>query len=415
LRFGVFCELQLPRPWTDGAERKLYENALEHIEIADRIGFDYVWAVEHHFLEEYSHSSAPEVFLAAAGQRTKRIRLGHGAVQMAQAVNHPARVAERIAALDIVSGGRVDFGTGEPSSPAELGGFGVRRDDKRAMSEDAIDAVTRMFVEEPFAGWDSPYLRMPVRTVVPKPLQKPHPPLWVACSKRETIEYAARRGVGVLSFSFVASEFARRWVRRYYELLESEECVPAGFAVNPNFNVVLPMMCHENERTAIERGADGAQFFSFALRHYYSTEPHLPGRTNLWEEFTRWRAEQRTGRHVSLDHRAADIGELRSAVGTPEQLVDLIRRCPSPSGRPAACPRAGASGRPVVPPRPGRRPEGGQKALGLSATWWPPTNLTPGRCGTSPRRGCPTTWSPRRSCWWTRCRRRPVGRSIAPR
>ena len=195
------------------SEHKLLKDALEQVELADRLGFDYVWEVEHHFLEEYSHSSAPEVFLAAAAARTERIRLGHGIVQIPPAVNHPARVAERVATLDLVSDGRVDFGTGESSSAAELGGFLVDRTRKREMWEDAIDAITRMFVEEPFAGWDSEFWRMPPRNVVPKPLQQPHPPLWVACSRRETIQFAARNGIGALSFSFVEPEDAGQWVR----------------------------------------------------------------------------------------------------------------------------------------------------------------------------------------------------------
>ena len=112
----------------DGAEEQLLRDALEQVELADRVGFDDVWEVEHHFLEEYSHSSAPEVFLAAASQRTKRIRLGHGIVQLPPGFNHPARVAERIATLDLISGGRVEFGTGESCSQAELGGFGVERE-----------------------------------------------------------------------------------------------------------------------------------------------------------------------------------------------------------------------------------------------------------------------------------------------
>src|SRR5436305_2141347 len=119
MRFGIFYEHQLPRPWVADSEATLLHQALEQVELADRLGFDYVWEVEHHFLEEYSHSSAPEVFLAAASQRTKQIRLGHGIVNLMPQVNHPARVAERIATLDLVSGGRVDFGTGESSSAAE--------------------------------------------------------------------------------------------------------------------------------------------------------------------------------------------------------------------------------------------------------------------------------------------------------
>jgi alkanesulfonate monooxygenase SsuD/methylene tetrahydromethanopterin reductase-like flavin-dependent oxidoreductase (luciferase family) len=334
VRFGIFYEHQLPRPWDDGAEERLYRDALEQVEIADRVGFDYVWAVEHHFLEEYSHSSAPEVFLAAASQRTRRIRLGHGIVQVPPPVNHPARVAERVAALDLVSGGRVDFGTGEASSMAELGGFGVPREEKRAMWQDAMDAITRMFVEEPFAGWDSPYLRMPPRNVIPKPVQKPHPPLWVACSRRETIHFAARNGIGALSFSFAEPEDAGVWVDEYYRLLNSEECVPAGFAVNPGVAVVLPMMCHEDEATAIERGIDGGHFFGFALAHYYGTSPHEPGRTSIWDDFVRHREERGYSRRIvgaadaplAVRITEAGLGSLRGAVGTPAQVAELVRR-----------------------------------------------------------------------------------------
>src|SRR5205809_6395149 len=132
MRFGIFYEHQLPRPWAPDSEQRLFQEALDQVELADRLGIDHAWEVEHHFLEEYSHSSAPEVFLAAASQRTRQIRLGHGIVQLPPGYNHPARVAERIATLDLVSGGRVDFGTGESSSQSELGGFGIERDLKRA-------------------------------------------------------------------------------------------------------------------------------------------------------------------------------------------------------------------------------------------------------------------------------------------
>ena len=106
------------------------------IELADQLGYDYAWEVEHHFLEEYSHSSAPEVFLGAASQRTKRIRLGHGVIQLT--TNQPHRVAERVATLDLLSGGRVDLGMGEAAGPAELHPFGVRVRDKRERWEEAV-------------------------------------------------------------------------------------------------------------------------------------------------------------------------------------------------------------------------------------------------------------------------------------
>jgi alkanesulfonate monooxygenase SsuD/methylene tetrahydromethanopterin reductase-like flavin-dependent oxidoreductase (luciferase family)/putative sterol carrier protein len=334
MRFGIFYEHQLPRPWAEGAEHRLLREALEQVELADRLGFDYVWEVEHHFLEEYSHSSASDVFLAAASQRTRRIRLGFGILPLPSPYNHPARVAETAATLDLVSDGRVELGTGETSSGIELEGFGVDRETKRAQWEEALDAVTRMLVEEPFAGADGRFVSMPPRNVVPKPLQKPHPPLWVACSRRETILMAAEKGIGALSFAFVEPEQAREWVQEYHAILASERCVPAGFAVNPRVAVVLPMMCAREEAQAIERGIDGAHFFGYALGHYYVFGDHRPGRTNVYEDFLARREEMGFARSIVRPDREPlgvrvlqeGLGSVRGAIGTPAQVGDLCRR-----------------------------------------------------------------------------------------
>src|SRR5690349_13953368 len=334
MRFGLFYEHQMPRPWEEGAQEQLLVDALDQIELADRVGFDYVWEVEHHFLEEYSHSSAPEVFLGAASQRTERIRLGHGIVQLPPAFNHPARIAERAATLDLISGGRLELGTGEASSQAELGGFGVEREHKREQWEECLDALARMFVEEPFAGLDGRFVRMPPRNVMPKPKQRPHPPLWVACSRRDTILLAARKGLGALSFSFVEPEAAKEWVDEYYALIASEECVPGGFAVNPNVAVVLPMMCHEDEATAIERGIDGAHFFGYSLAYYYAFGSMRPGVTSIWDDFLANRDKRGFARSIVTPDQAPlgvkllqeGLGSLRGAIGTPDQIADLVER-----------------------------------------------------------------------------------------
>src|SRR3954471_14947267 len=154
MKFGIFYEHQLPRPWAQDDEHKLLQNALEQVELADRLGIDTVWEVEHHFLEEYSHSSAPEVFLAAASQRTKDIRLGHGIIQTAPGYNHPARTAERVAMLDLVSNGRVEFGSGESSSEAELGGFNIDPVVKREQWLEGLEVAIRCMTEVPFTGVD---------------------------------------------------------------------------------------------------------------------------------------------------------------------------------------------------------------------------------------------------------------------
>jgi alkanesulfonate monooxygenase SsuD/methylene tetrahydromethanopterin reductase-like flavin-dependent oxidoreductase (luciferase family) len=334
MRFGIFYEHQLPRPWEEDSEEKLLNDALEQVELADRVGIDYVWEVEHHFLEEYSHSSAPEVFLAAASQRTKNIRLGHGIVQVPPNFNHPVRTAERIATLDLLSGGRLDFGTGEASSQAELGGFGVDRDKKHLQWEEGLDAITRMFVEEPYAGYDGRWISVPPRNIVPKPKQKPHPPLWVACSRRETILVAGRKGLGALTFAFVEPEDAKQWVEEYYDLIASDQCVPGGFAVNPNVAIVLPFMCHKDEQTAIDRGIDGGHFFRYSLAHYYVFGDHRPGHTNVWEEFQQKRTKygldrgivQAEDARLTVNLFQQGTGSMRGAIGTPDQIADLLER-----------------------------------------------------------------------------------------
>ena len=311
MKFGIFYEHQLPRPWEDGDELRLYREALDQVELADQLGIDYAWEVEHHFLEEYSHSPAPEVFLAACSQRTRRIRLGHGIVLMPPAYNHPARIAERIATLDLVSGGRVDFGTGESAARMELEGFGIDLDDKRPMWRETTEQVANMLAMDPYPGYQGKYFSMPCRNVVPKPVQKPHPPLWLACSNRDTIHTAAKLGMGALTFAFVDQAEAKKWVDDYYATLKSE-CVPIGHAINPNVAMVTGFSCHEDAEEAKRRGMDGFRFFAFALGHYYMTGNHKPGRTDVWSAFERVRP--------NLPEEGAGRG-----IGTPDQLREHLR------------------------------------------------------------------------------------------
>jgi alkanesulfonate monooxygenase SsuD/methylene tetrahydromethanopterin reductase-like flavin-dependent oxidoreductase (luciferase family) len=284
MQFGIFYEHQLPRPWQEGSELRLVQEALDQVELADRLGLDYAWEVEHHFLEEYSHSSAPEVFLAAASQRTRRIRLGHGIVLMPPAYNHPARVAERIAMLDLVSNGRVEFGTGESASRMELEGFGIDPTQKRAMWQEAVGQVALMLSQSPYPGHRGPHFTMPPRNVLPKPVQKPHPPMWLACSSRPMIHLAAQLGLGALTFAFVDVAEAKHWVRDYYETFK-RDCTPIAQTVNPNIAMVTGFSCHRDRAEAERRGLEGFQFFGFALAHYYLLGGHVPGRTSVWDIF----------------------------------------------------------------------------------------------------------------------------------
>ena len=305
MKFGIFYEHQLPRPWDDGLEQRLFQDALDQVELADRLGIDYAWEVEHHFLEEYSHSSAPEVFLAACSQRTKSIRLGHGIVLMPPNYNHPARVAERLSTLDLVSNGRVEWGTGESSALLELGGYKVPVEEKRDQWMEAVEQCANMMALDPYPGYEGKFFSMPCRNIVPKPVQKPHPPIWVACSNRETIKLAAKLGIGALTFAFVDPSEAKSWVDDYYRIFK-EECIPIGHTVNPNVAMVTAFSVHESAKEARKRGLEGFQFFGYALGHHYIFGEHTPGRTDIWESY------QSAKESIPDD----DVG----GIGTPEDL-----------------------------------------------------------------------------------------------
>ena len=322
MKFGIFYEHQLPRPWKENDELKLYQDALDQVELADNLGIDYVWEVEHHFLEEYAHSSAPEVFLAACSQRTKNIRLGHGIKLMPPNYNHPARIAEEIATLDLVSNGRVEFGTGESSSLAELGGFKIPVEEKRNQWLEAVEQTCNMMAMEPYPGYEGKYFSMPCRNVVPKPTQRPHPPLWVACSNRETIKLAAKLGIGALTFAFVDPDEAKLWVDDYYRILK-EECIPIGHSINPNIAMVTSFGCHQDHDEAVKRMKEGFQFFSYGLGHHYIFGINKPGRTNIWEEFQKNKIK--TQGRSTIEQKVGPDTEA-PGIGTPKELSAYLKK-----------------------------------------------------------------------------------------
>lgn len=316
MKFGIFYELQLPRPWGPDSEWKLYHNALTQIELADRLGYDYAWEVEHHFLEEYSHSPAPEIFLGAASQRTKNIRLGHGIVQLT--TSHPAKVAERIAVLDILSNGRVEFGMGESASITELEPFGISMEGKRSIFEDAIRCVIPMF-KDGGVEYHGPHFNFPARNVLPKPRQKPHPPLWMACSQLPTIKYAGEHGIGALGFQFVSADAAHAWVHSYYNGITKRLAPLTDYKLNPNIALVSFFMCAKTDEEAYAK-ADGATFFQFCLRFYGQNRGRQrppPGTLNMWEEYNKWKRDNAEAQAAALH------GGL---IGSPETLRRKLRK-----------------------------------------------------------------------------------------
>jgi alkanesulfonate monooxygenase SsuD/methylene tetrahydromethanopterin reductase-like flavin-dependent oxidoreductase (luciferase family) len=273
MRFGIFFELSVPRPFTPEGEGRVIQNALEQARVADELGFDTAWAVEHHFLEEYSHCSAPELLLTAIAMQTRRIRVGHGAVVCVKEMNHPVRVAERAAFLDQLSGGRLEFGTARSSTWTELGGFLADPDATKKEWDEFVQVLPRMWTEERLS-WEGTCFSMPERAVLPKPLQRPHPPLWVTVTSPGTELDAAERGLGALGVAAASFKEQERRTRAYHQRIQ--HCRPAAGMVNDRVATLNFLYCHEDERVAGERGMRLLGSFNVLNSHLLFTREAYP-------------------------------------------------------------------------------------------------------------------------------------------
>ncbi|HZQ83732.1 MAG TPA: LLM class flavin-dependent oxidoreductase [Acidimicrobiales bacterium] len=267
MKFGIFFELSVPRPWDDGAEKAVYDNALEQARLADELGFDWVWAVEHHFLEEYSHCSAPEVFLAAVAAQTERIRVGHGVVVCVPQMNHPIRLAERAAVLDVISNGRLEFGTGRSSTWTELGGFQADPDETKKTWDEYVRAIPKMWTQERFS-YEGRSFSMPERAVLPKPIQKPHPPMWVAVTSPGTELDAAERGLGCIGLAAAGYAEQERRTAEYHRRIQS--CDPVGEVVTDCVTTLNFLYCHEDAAVARDRGVAFQAAFGVSNAHLHA-------------------------------------------------------------------------------------------------------------------------------------------------
>jgi alkanesulfonate monooxygenase SsuD/methylene tetrahydromethanopterin reductase-like flavin-dependent oxidoreductase (luciferase family) len=260
----------------------------KQVRIADRIGIDHAWAA-----------------------KTEQIRIGFGIRQVIPQYNHPARTAEAVAMLDLVSNGRVEFGIGEGATRLELHGYGVPAKRKQALSFAAAEQIANMMVMNPYPGFEGEGFSMPCRNVIPKPRQKPHPPMWLACTNRKTIETAARNGLGALAFTFVDPDEAKTWADAYYSIIKSDECVPLGHTVNANIAVVAGFSLHQNVEEGRLRGAEGFAFFRYAINALVANDAR-PGRSRLWGEFE--------------DLKDRDLPMIGSpGIGTPGEFSEFVR------------------------------------------------------------------------------------------
>jgi alkanesulfonate monooxygenase SsuD/methylene tetrahydromethanopterin reductase-like flavin-dependent oxidoreductase (luciferase family) len=317
MKFGLLYEIEKLQPWDAESHRRAYQESIEQIVLAEQVGFDYVWEVEHHFLGEFSLSPAPEVFLAAVSQRTSRIRIGHGVVLLPFGYNHPIRVAERAAVLDIVSNGRLEFGTGRSATQYEMEPFGVDPERTRDEWDEAVRMIPKMWTQDEFS-WESERFHIPTRNVVPKPLQKPHPPIWMAGTQPASAFLAAERGLGFLHFSYGDPQALDEKVQKYHEGIARAQ--PVGSFVNDRFAGFTLMHCGRDDADALALGGPGAEWYVRATNMLYS----------IWaqsgSQSYRWYAQQfeagRAGQDVDVA-RMADDAVL--CIGGPEKCAQIAR------------------------------------------------------------------------------------------
>jgi len=272
LEFGVFQGASVgPRPW-DQTEPTRIRHDIEVGIAADAAGFDTYWAPEHHCLEEYSHGSSSHLACLAVGVQTTRIRVVTGIFNLCPPINHPVRVAEQIAYIDVVTNGRVELGTGRGSGSTEVNTFGIRTEETRGMWEEAIRAIPQMWTKELFS-WNGEHFSVPERCILPRVVQKPHPPLWVTASNPSTVETAARMGIGAAMFNFADPELLRPLVETYKTTIEKAE--PVGAFAYDKIMTIAPALCLEDgdEAREIFRGSYGLTAAHFTV--YFDTIPHF--------------------------------------------------------------------------------------------------------------------------------------------
>jgi alkanesulfonate monooxygenase SsuD/methylene tetrahydromethanopterin reductase-like flavin-dependent oxidoreductase (luciferase family) len=281
MKFSIFFEMQIESP-TRAAEAQLFRDCLEQAVLADELGYHCVWEVEHHGLYEYSHSSAPEIFLSFVAAKTKRIRIGHGVTLLPHRYNHPIRIAERVATLDILSGGRVNWGSGKSSSLVEQQAF---ENDLKTLHEqwlEAVEMIPRMWSSDVFQH-EGRFFHVPPTQVVPKPVQSPHPPMFAACTKPESAVSVGKLGLGALNFAIGTDDYLQKKVEEYRRAVA--QATPIGRQKTDWFACTPAALVLPDDREACKYGYRGARFFAESLAHYYLSGTRPTGKLPITRDF----------------------------------------------------------------------------------------------------------------------------------
>lgn len=317
LDFGLIYEV-VARPQHDkSAAQEVFRDLVNQVSIADQVGFHTVWNVEHHFLPDLSQASNNDVLLGAYAAATSNIRIGYGVKLLPFNYNHPVKAAEAGAVLDQISGGRAEFGTGRSVSREELEGFGIEPDQTRPQWQESLQMIVKAWEDEEFT-WDSESFKIPPRHVLPKPVQDPHPPLWVAGSGPDSHSLAGELGIGMLTFSVLVplDEISRR-IGLYKEGIK--RCTkPAGKYINDKVAPFAVIYCGETDEEARETAAAAAVEYSVVAAEIF-------GRFSTWAEKKESYAyvEDFEVPEVTFDHLN---DESMCIVGSPDTCIEKVRK-----------------------------------------------------------------------------------------
>jgi alkanesulfonate monooxygenase SsuD/methylene tetrahydromethanopterin reductase-like flavin-dependent oxidoreductase (luciferase family) len=320
VEFGIFIQGYTPRFRRDADPDAEHHSLMTDVEVAkaaDGAGFKYVWTAEHHFLDEYSHLSANDALCGYLAHSTTRIHIGSGIFNPLPKVNHPAKVAERVAMLDHLSDGRFEFGTGRGAGSHEILGFlpGLESmSGTRPMWEDVIGEFAKMWLQEEYPGYQGEYWSLPPRKVLPKPWKKPHPPMWYACGNPTSYEMCGRRGLGVLGFSVMALDQMQSIMTAYKNAIPNAE--PVGAYVNDNIMVTTGAIVTEDPEEARRIALNSnLNYFTSQLYRYHDTFPRPEG-IPPWPEIV-----------PPATREALDIGiQSGTIVGDPDHAIAQARR-----------------------------------------------------------------------------------------
>jgi alkanesulfonate monooxygenase SsuD/methylene tetrahydromethanopterin reductase-like flavin-dependent oxidoreductase (luciferase family) len=307
MKFALFYEIPVARPWHRNSEFEAYRETVEQAVLGEQAGFDSFWTVEHHFLEEFSHCSNPEVLYGHIAAKTSRMRLGYGVRLLPKPYNHPIRSAESAAVLDLLSDGRVEFGTGRSATRSEMEGFGIDPQDTRGMWREALDMIVGAWTQDEFA-FEGEYWSLPKRRVLPKPRQNPHPPIWAATTSIDGHRMMGQLGLGLCSFSVgVPPEELRPKVDAYRQGL-SECTKPVGAFVNDQAATFTMVHCADDNERAFKEAAESMEWYPAVGAKSIASL-----------------ADWQQGKDLGTYSYAADIARMRDEGGLDAISFDYIR------------------------------------------------------------------------------------------